>query len=118
MGAAPKNWGQSQPPGAEIAPSPRGLGGWVSPQPQPPENRGLGGSPRGRGAAPGGWGHPRGWGQPRGLAARPRGLEDVLQPLETARTAGAGGKITLEETVFGIMKRNPFKIYSEKKNHS
>ena len=89
MGAAPKNWGLSQPPGAETAPSPRGLGGWGSPQPQLPENRGLGGSPRGLRPDPGGWGTDgNSWRQPERL--------------------GAGGKITLEETVFGIMKRNPF----------
>ena len=107
MGAAPKKWGLSQPPGAEAAPSPRGLGGWGSPQPQPPKNRGLGaapggggqppgagGSPRGLGTAPGVGGSPRGWGQPLGAGDSP----DWWQPLKTARAAGvgAGGKITLE----------------------
>ena len=59
MGAAPKNWGLSQPPGAETAPSPRGLppapGGWGA-------EAAPGGSPRGLG----GWGQPPG---ARGLVA-------------------------------------------------
>ena len=89
MGAAPKNWGLSQPPGAETAPSPRGLGGWGSPRSQPPENRGLGAAPGGWRPDPGDWGTDGSpWRQPERL--------------------GAGGKITIEETVFGIMKRNPF----------
>ena len=59
MGAAPKKWGLSQPPGAEAAPSPRGLppapGGWGA-------EAAPGGSPRGLG----GWGQPPG---ARGLVA-------------------------------------------------
>ena len=72
MGAAPKKWGLSQPPGAEAAPSPRGLGGWGSPQPQPPKNRGLG-------AAPGGWGQPPGLGAAPGAGGSPWGLGKISE---------------------------------------
>ena len=78
MGAAPKNWGLSQPPGAETAPNPRGLG-----------------------AALGGWGRPRGWGQTPGLGI-------VGNPWRQPERLGTDGKITFVETVFGIMERNSF----------
>ena len=89
MGAAPKNWGLSQPPGAETAPRPRGLG--EPPAPTTGES-GAGGQPPGAGGQTPGAGKliaaPGEWRQPERL--------------------GVGGKITLEETVFGIMKRNSF----------
>ena len=82
MGAAPKNWGLSQPPGAETAPSPnhRRIGGW--------------------GAA----------GQTPGAGGQTPGLGIVGNPWRQPERLGTDGKTTFEETVFGIMERKLFTI--------